>query len=235
MSFERMYFLISISERAKNLNLAYQYLTKLQMLFGYLRRYDVFPPRSQHDHHRNQSLLNSPIKKQLTTDRNNLESSIQKKSKVLAVLKINMRFFKTGCFASLACHFKEVLHRFHYFHLTPAEAKALHPAVGCRTRRMSMAFQNSWKLNACDDVFMLEAISPHCKILNDPQDPSPFINVIAHGQQNHCWSSNLLDLIPVFLMFGRENVETWIDFAWRHCLRVPGVRGVLWNPINKIE
>ena len=51
------------SVKGQNLNLVYQYLTKLQMLFGYLRRCGVFPSRLQHDQHRNQSLLNSPIKK----------------------------------------------------------------------------------------------------------------------------------------------------------------------------
>ena len=51
------------SVKGQNLNLVYQYLTKLQMFFGYLRRCGVFPSRLQHDQHRNQSLLNSPIKK----------------------------------------------------------------------------------------------------------------------------------------------------------------------------
>ena len=40
-----------------------------------------------------------------------------------------MRFFMTGT-ASLVCHFKEVLHLFHYFHLTPAESNENHEKGG---------------------------------------------------------------------------------------------------------
>ena len=128
--------------KGQNLNLAYQYSTKLQMLFGYLRRCGVFPSRLQHDQHRNQSLLNSPIKK----------------TQKLTEVTISLDSGRSQSFAS-------------------CRGVAKHPTN-------VNGVPNSWKPNACDDVFMLEAISSRCKILNNPQDPSPFINVISHGQPN---------------------------------------------------